>query len=78
MDVDYRLAFDQAPIGLCVSRNRSIVDCNRQLCEMFGLSRNSSRKLPGDSTSIAFVKKVTKMMSGIAASIRLMRKVRIG
>ncbi len=39
MDVDYRLAFDLAPIGLCLSRNRSIVDCNRQLCEMFGFSR---------------------------------------
>jgi PAS domain S-box-containing protein len=35
MDVDYRLAFDLAPVGLCLSRNRSIVDCNRQLCEMF-------------------------------------------
>ena len=39
MDVDYRLAFDLAPIGLCLSRNRSIVDCNQQLCEMFGFSR---------------------------------------
>ncbi len=39
MDVDYRLAFDLAPIGLCVSRNRIIMDCNRQLCEMFGFSR---------------------------------------
>jgi PAS domain S-box-containing protein len=39
VDVDYRLAFDLAPIGLCVSRNRIIMDCNRQLCEMFGFSR---------------------------------------
>jgi PAS domain S-box-containing protein len=39
MDVDYRLAFELAPIGLCVSRNRAIVDCNAQLCEMFGWSR---------------------------------------
>lgn len=39
MDVDYRLAFDQAPVGLCVSRNRVIVACNAQLCEMFGWSR---------------------------------------
>lgn len=37
--VDYRLAFDMAPVGLCLSRNRSIVDCNQQLCEMFGASR---------------------------------------
>jgi len=39
MDVDYRLAFELAPVGLCVSRNRAIVDCNTQLCEMFGWSR---------------------------------------
>ena len=39
MDVDYRLAFELAPVGLCVSRNRAIVDCNVQLCEMFGWSR---------------------------------------
>ena len=36
MDVDYRLAFDSAPVGLCLSHNRAIVDCNAQLCEMFG------------------------------------------
>jgi len=41
VDVDYRLAFELAPVGLCVSRNRSIVDCNRQLCEMFGFTRES-------------------------------------
>jgi PAS domain S-box-containing protein len=39
MDVDYRLAFELAPVGLCVSRNRVIVDCNAHLCEMFGWSR---------------------------------------
>lgn len=39
MDVDYRLAFELGPVGLCVSRNRVIVDCNEQLCEMFRWSR---------------------------------------
>ena len=39
MEVDYRLAFELAPVGLCLSRNRAIVDCNTQLCEMFGWSR---------------------------------------
>jgi PAS domain S-box-containing protein len=43
MDVDYRLAFELAPVGLCVSRNRSIVDCNVQLCDMFGWSRELLR-----------------------------------
>lgn len=41
MDVDYRLAFEHAPVGLCVSRNRVIVDCNAQLCDMFGWSREN-------------------------------------
>ena len=41
MDVDYRLAFEHAPVGLCVSRNRVIVDCNAQLCDMFGWSRET-------------------------------------
>lgn len=40
-DIDYRQAFDQAPIGLVLSRNRSIVDCNARLCEMFKHSRES-------------------------------------
>ncbi|MCW2310382.1 PAS and helix-turn-helix domain-containing protein [Rhodoferax antarcticus] len=34
--LDYRQAFDMAPVGLAVSRNRTMVDCNRHLCEMFG------------------------------------------
>ncbi len=39
MDIDYRLAFDMAPVGLALSRNRTIVDCNQHLCEMFGATR---------------------------------------
>ncbi len=34
--IDYRNAFDFAPIGLVLSRNRLIVDCNRLVAEMFG------------------------------------------
>ena len=37
--IDYRLAFDLAPVGLALSRNRTMLDCNRRLCEMFGASR---------------------------------------
>lgn len=36
MDINYRLAFEMAPVGLALSRNRIMVDCNRHLCEMFG------------------------------------------
>ena len=34
--LDYRTAFEQAPIGLVLSRQRQIVDCNHQLLAMFG------------------------------------------
>ena len=37
--IDYRLAFELAPVGLALSRNRTMVDCNRRLCDMFGASR---------------------------------------
>ncbi|SFC12231.1 transcriptional regulator, LuxR family [Polaromonas sp. OV174] len=39
MEVNYQLAFDLAPVGLVLSRNRSIVDCNQHVCEMFGAAR---------------------------------------
>ena len=39
MDIDYRLAFEAAPVGLVISRNRTMIDCNRQVCEMFEASR---------------------------------------
>ena len=34
--LDYRTAFDQAPVGMVLSRNRLMVDCNRELLAMFG------------------------------------------
>jgi PAS domain S-box-containing protein len=34
--LDYRTAFDLAPIGLVLSRHRLIVDCNQHLLQMFG------------------------------------------
>ncbi|MDB5893542.1 MAG: helix-turn-helix transcriptional regulator [Rhodoferax sp.] len=37
--IDYRLAFELAPVGLVLSRHRMIVDCNQRLCEMFGAAR---------------------------------------
>lgn len=39
--LDYRTAFDLAPIGLVLSRNRLMVDCNRQVLEMFGTQRDA-------------------------------------
>jgi PAS domain S-box-containing protein len=39
--VDYRTAFEHAPIGLVLSRERLIVDCNEQLLAIFGAPRNA-------------------------------------
>ena len=38
--LDYRTAFDLAPIGLVLSRNRLMVDCNQAVLEMFGAQRD--------------------------------------
>ena len=40
-DIDYRLAFEHAPVGMVLSRHRTIVDCNARLCEMFGAVREA-------------------------------------
>jgi PAS domain S-box-containing protein len=38
--LDYRTAFDLAPVGLVLSRNRLMVDCNQQVLAMFGAARD--------------------------------------
>lgn len=38
--LDYRTAFDLAPIGLVLSRRRLMIDCNRELLAMFGARRD--------------------------------------
>ena len=50
-DIDYQLAFDLAPIGLVLSRNRMIVGCNQRVCEMFGAPRE---QLVGQSFQILY------------------------
>ena len=39
--LDYGTAFDLAPIGLVLSRNRLMVDCNQQVLAMFGARREA-------------------------------------
>jgi PAS domain S-box-containing protein len=51
MDIDYRLAFDMAPVGLALSSNRAIVDCNQHVCDMFGTSRD---RLIGQSFQVLY------------------------
>lgn len=48
---DYRRAFDLAPVGLVLSRHRTMVDCNQAVCEMFGASRE---QLVGQSFQILY------------------------
>ncbi len=49
--LDYAVAFDQAPIGLVLSRQRLIVDCNRQVLSIFGTTRDA---LVGQSFAIMY------------------------
>ena len=51
MGMDYQLAFDLAPVGLALSSNRTILDCNQHVCEMFGATRE---QLIGESFMILY------------------------
>jgi len=51
MQVDYQLAFDLAPVGLVLSSNRNIVNCNQHVCDMFGTTRD---QLAGQSFLILY------------------------
>lgn len=48
---DYRSAFDLAPVGLVMSRDRQMVDCNQELLSMFGAARD---QLLGQSFEILY------------------------
>ena len=50
-EVSYQLAFDMAPVGLALSRNRIMVDCNQHLCEMFGATKE---QLVGESFLVLY------------------------
>jgi PAS domain S-box-containing protein len=83
MEVDYRMAFDLAPIGLVLSRNRAIVDCNQRVCEMFGTSREqligqSFRMLyPSTDEYERMGERIAPIMNakGFYADERIMRRV---
>ena len=32
LNLDYRLAFEMAPVGLVISRDRRMINCNQRLC----------------------------------------------
>lgn len=83
MDIDYRLAFDMAPVGLILSRNRTMVDCNQHACEMFGTAREH---LVGQSFQLLYPsadefertgKRITPILNrnGTYADNRIMKRV---
>lgn len=49
--LDYRSAFELAPIGLVLSRQRQMIDCNRELLAMFRAERS---QLIGKSFEILY------------------------
>lgn len=51
MHIDYQAAFDLAPVGLALSRNRTMIDCNMHLCSMFGASK---QQLVGQSFQVLY------------------------
>lgn len=80
---DYRLAFELAPVGLVLSRNRTMVDCNQRLCEMFGASRE---QLVGQSFRLLYPsaqeyermgRRLAPILNarGVYADDRIMRRV---
>lgn len=82
-DIDYRLAFDLAPVGMVLSRNRTIVDCNQRVCEMFGATRE---QLVGQSFQLLYPsadeyertgQRITPIMNanGVYADDRVMKRV---
>jgi PAS domain S-box-containing protein len=83
MEINYQLAFDMAPVGLALSRNRTIMDCNQRLCEMFGASRE---QLMGQSFQVLYPSadefertgaRITPILnrSGTYADDRIMRRL---
>ena len=51
LQLDYRTAFDLAPIGLILSERRQIVDCNARVLEIFGAQRE---QLVGQSFAVLY------------------------
>lgn len=51
IDLDYRTAFDLAPIGMVLSRHRLVVDCNQQVLAMFRAHRD---ELIGQSFAVMY------------------------
>jgi PAS domain S-box-containing protein len=65
---DYRSAFDWAPVGLVLSRQRLMIDCNRELMAMFGATRE---QIVGQSFEILYPTHDEFVRTGQRISARL-------
>jgi PAS domain S-box-containing protein len=66
--LDYRTAFELAPIGLALSRDRLMLDCNRALLAMFGARRD---ELVGRSFEMLYPTPVEFQRTGARIQQRL-------
>ncbi|MUH50449.1 MAG: PAS domain S-box protein [Actinobacteria bacterium] len=73
MRLDYRAAFELAPIGLVLSRRRMIVDCNHELAAMFLRARD---ELIGQSLQILYPSAAQFERTGDRITLNLDRRGR--
>lgn len=81
--LDYRLAFEHAPVGMVLSRQRVMLDCNARLAEMFGAAREQivGRSFAVLYPSVAEYERIGRRMlpilnaSGRYADNRMMRRL---
>ena len=71
--LDYRAAFELAPIGLVLSRRRMIVDCNHELAAMFLRARD---ELIGQSLQILYPSAAQFERTGDRITLNLDRRGR--
>lgn len=71
--LDYRAAFEFAPVGLVLSRQRVIVDCNHEMAAMFLRSRDD---LIGQSLQILYPSAVQFERTGDRITLNLDRRGR--
>ena len=82
LNINYQTAFDAAPVGMALSRSRTMVDCNQALCEMFGVSRDElvgqsfERLYPSPDEFERTGKRITPVLSarGTYSDNRIMRR----
>jgi PAS domain S-box-containing protein len=73
LEVDHRIAFELAPVGLVISRHRLMVDVNRELLAMFGAERE---QLVGQSFELLYPSHVEFERTGARIAAQLDRRGR--